>query len=304
MSREYGYWTVARRSRAGYIEFASRLWRLARNLADGRPTVDRHILIPRLIGSALPEEQVEAVVLDPSLSRRGLLRLAAGLAATGGLVAAMTGCAGSRSSAALPGPKWPEPEPYRPAPQPSLPRVAPPPSTGPGGVIPRNAWAKSNPITSRMDRMLPVRRITIHHTAIPASGLRSKGDVAGQIESIRQAHINRKGEPFGDIGYHYVIDPMGNVWEGRSLSYQGAHVSKQNENNLGIVCLGNFEMERPNDRQVRALHAFTAAQMRRFNVPLRDVRTHREMAQTACPGRNLQPVMNIARARGGVLAMG
>lgn len=152
--------------------------------------------------------------------------------------------------------------------------------------------------------MLPVRSITIHHTAIPASGLRSKRDVAAQIESIRQAHIHRKGEPFGDIGYHYIVDPLGNVWEGRSLSYQGAHVSKQNENNLGIVCLGNFEMERPNDAQIRSLHAFTASQMRRFNVSLRQVRTHREMAQTACPGRNLQPAMNVARARGGVLALG
>ncbi|MGD9693628.1 MAG: peptidoglycan recognition family protein [Phycisphaerales bacterium] len=266
--------------------------------------MDRRILIPRLvIDPALPDDQVEALVLDPSFSRRGLLRLAAGVAATGGLLGALTGCAGSRSSAALPGPKWPEPEPYRPKAPSTTPKVAPP-STGPGGVIPRTAWAKSSPITSRMDRMLPVRKITIHHTAIPASGLRTKNDVAAQIESIRQAHVHRKGEPFGDIGYHYVVDPMGNVWEGRALSYQGAHVAKQNENNLGIVCLGNFEMERPNDRQVRALHAFTASQMRRFNVSLRDVRTHREMAQTACPGRNLQPVMNIARSRGGVLAMG
>lgn len=263
------------------------------------PLLTATMIDPNLLES----EEADALRVDASLSRRGLLRLSAGLLAAGGLTSALTGCAAGRSSASLPGPKWPTPEPYRPSTTPTPPRVNPP-STGPGGVIPRTAWAKGGPITSRMDRMLPVRKITIHHTAIPASGLRSKGDVAGQIESIRQAHIHRKGEPFGDIGYHYIVDPMGNIWEGRSLSYQGAHVSKLNENNLGIVCLGNFEMERPNDAQVRALHAFTAVQMRRFNVPLREVRTHREMAKTACPGRNLQPAVNMARARGGALAMG
>jgi hypothetical protein len=81
-------------------------------------------------------------------------------------------------------------------------------------------------------------------------------------------------------------------------------VAKQNEGNLGIVCLGNFEIERPTAAQIGTLTAFTMAQMRRFGVSIGEVRTHREMARTACPGRNLQPILIAARAPGGAMRLG
>ena len=245
------------------------------------------------------------IVRPRDASRRdALITAVKGVALLGFGSAFLAGCTRQQTTADMPGPAWPDTgTTVRPAPTFPTPSPTSPPSEQPvAGVIPRSQWAGGAPIPSRMERMLPVRRITIHHSALPTTG-GSRQQVAREIEQIRQAHLNRKGEPFGDIGYHYVIDPQGNIWEGRSLQYQGAHVAKQNEGNLGIMCMGNFEVQRPTPAQVAALNRFTVEQMRRYRVPVNEVRTHREMAQTLCPGRNLQGIIVSSRSRGGVMAM-
>jgi hypothetical protein len=131
-----------------------------------------------------------------------------------------------------------------------------------------------------------------------STDVRSQRAAAERMRLIRTGHISRKGEPFADIGYHFAIDPAGRVWEGRPLVYQGAHVRGQNDNNLGIVLMGNFDQQRPTPDALRTLERFVAAQMSRYGVPLSGVRTHQELAPTACPGRNLQSSLVASRSRG------
>lgn len=169
----------------------------------------------------------------------------------------------------------------------------------PGNVLPRSAWAKGNPVPQYMNRMRPVTRITIHHDGISPFASTNKAEAAARIESIRRGH---RGRNFGDIGYHYVIDPAGRVWQGRSLTWQGAHVGAQNDGNLGICVLGNYQNQRPSETQLRAVEHFVAQQMRTHRVGVRQVYTHKELAATACPGRNLQPSIVAMRRSGGTLA--
>lgn len=124
-------------------------------------------------------------------------------------------------------------------------------------------------------------------------------DVAHRIDSIRQAHQNAG---WGDIGYHFIIDPFGQVWEGRPLAFQGAHVHDHNVRNLGVLTLGNFELQTPTAAQRSALSQFVALRMKQHRVPLVRVHTHRELTSTLCPGRNLQWVMNQLRSSAGALA--
>jgi hypothetical protein len=219
--------------------------------------------------------------------------------AGGGLVIGsflLTGCGGSRS-AALPGPYWSDPAALASAPtQPhSLP--SPAPTTGtPPGIVPRSMWARMG--VARKDDIFPmngIRRITVHHDGMPPTTLSTTNQVANRIEQIRQSHVGGRG--WADLGYHYVIDPMGRVWEGRSTMYQGAHVHNQNENNLGILVMGNFQIQTPTSSALASLDRFLANQMQRYNVAMGAVRTHQERAPTECPGRNLQAYMN--RTRGG-----
>lgn len=242
----------------------------------------------------------ERLAMDPALTRRGILRV--GMVTGLGLL--LAGCASSNRSARLPGPRWPDPgrAPTRPAPSSwpsrddaSASRLPQPDQTPAGGVIPRSAWARGAPIPSRMDPMQPVWRITVHHDGMPPVMVRGESEVAERIEVIRVSHLERG---WGDIGYHFVVDPAGRVWQGRPLTWQGAHVKDQNPGNLGVLCLGNFELQTPTPAQLAMLDRFVAAQMHRYGVPITQVRTHRELAPTICPGRNLQRYMEQTRSYG------
>jgi hypothetical protein len=167
--------------------------------------------------------------------------------------------------------------------------------------MPRSAWTTAAPKWSVSKPMNGILRITVHHDAIPSVGLTRQRDVAQRIEGIRRSHRAR-GSEWVDIGYHYLVDPAGRVWEGRPLRIEGAHVAATNEHNLGIVCMGNFDEQRPTSEQMAALTAFVADQMRRYRVPVSRVYTHQELKPTACPGRNLQRQMLAIRSGSGPLA--
>jgi len=150
-----------------------------------------------------------------------------------------------------------------------------------------------------MDRMLPVRWITVHHDGMSAFNANDQPSAAARLEAIRRAH---RGKGWGDIGYHFAVDRGGRVWQGRPLRWQGAHVKDCNPGNVGVVMLGNFDIQSPSKAQTDALQMHLAWLMKAYSVPVGRLRTHQEWptAKTACPGRSLQAHMVKAR-RGGML---
>jgi N-acetyl-anhydromuramyl-L-alanine amidase AmpD len=76
-------------------------------------------------------------------------------------------------------------------------------------------------------------------------------------------------------------------------------VKNCNEGNIGVMCLGNFELQSPSARQLETLENLLACLRDRYRISRSCVRTHREWpgAKTACPGRNLQREMVDIRAR-------
>jgi len=164
-------------------------------------------------------------------------------------------------------------------------------------AIPRSVWAKGDPIPRNMKPMLPMRYITIHHDGMTRFTETSKASAASRLETIRKSHLRRDGGRWGDIGYHFAIDPAGRLWEGRSLHWQGAHVKARNEGNIGVVVLGNYEIQSVNRAQTAEVDATIALLMKKFSIPLTRVRTHQEWAATACPGKSLQRYMVLTRNR-------
>lgn len=222
-----------------------------------------------------------------------------------GAAALLGGCKGGSSTVtaagSLPGPAWPDqahPEAAKaPGPAAITPGGLP---TGTVAIIPRTRWTLSQPFLFREAiPMNGVARITVHHDAITNTDVSSLDDAARRLNSIRKGHV---GQGWVDIGYHYIVDPKGRVWEGRTTRLQGAHVQNQNEHNLGIMVMGNFDQQRPTPAALTALDLFLAEQMRRYSVPLARVYTHREIGPSQCPGRNMQAHMIGARARTGFLA--
>ena len=155
-------------------------------------------------------------------------------------------------------------------------------------------------MTSRMDRMTTIRSITVHHDGMDTFYETQPRAVAARIELIRQRH---RARGWGDIGYHFVVDRAGRVWEARPLRYQGAHVRDHNPGNIGVVVLGNFDLQSPSSTQLEALRRHVAALIQAYNVPISRVHTHQEWAATACPGRGLQHFMDAVRNDGRLLAV-
>ncbi|MEM0984204.1 MAG: peptidoglycan recognition family protein [Planctomycetota bacterium] len=166
-------------------------------------------------------------------------------------------------------------------------------------AIDRREWARFGPNPRLADRMGRITRITIHHDGINAFTSTDTGDAARRLEQIRRAHVARG---WADIGYHFAVDPAGRVWEGRPLDLQGAHVGGHNPGNLGIVVMGNYEIQRPTRASVQSLEALVRERMAYYDVDPRRVRTHREYKPTACPGRHLQREIDVSRAPGGAIA--
>ena len=209
---------------------------------------------------------------------------------------ALAGCASPRTTARLPQPQWPSSSSGSLAGTP-VPAPGPAPVAGRSNAIARSYWAKGAPIPSRINPMGTPNRITIHHDGMPPFSGTRQSEVAARIEVIRRAHLNRDGgNRWGDIGYHFVVDRAGRVWEARPIKYQGAHVKNQNERNIGILCLGNFEEQIPSRDQVRGLEVLVVNLRNQYRIPTSRVRTHRELASTLCPGRNLQNAVNSSRA--------
>lgn len=223
-----------------------------------------------------------------------------------GAAALLSGCKAASSTVAaagLPGPAWPDQarpgEPVKVSGSATL-HPESQPSIGTVAIIPRSRWTLAQPFLFREAiPMSGVARITVHHDAITNTDVNSLDDAARRLNSIRKGHV---GQGWVDIGYHYIIDPRGRVWEGRTTRLQGAHVQNQNERNLGIMVMGNFDQQRPTPAAMATLDLFVAEQMRRHAVPLPRVYTHREIGPSQCPGRNMQAHMMTARARTGFLA--
>ncbi len=94
------------------------------------------------------------------------------------------------------------------------------------------------------------------------------------------------------IGYQYFIEYSGKVFQGRRDNEEGAHtvgsVSKYfNRNSIGICLQGNMEVEKPTTEQLNSLRELIDQKKEEYRIQNKKVLGHREVIQTACPGRNL-----------------
>lgn len=223
----------------------------------------------------------------PPASRRGFLLL--------GVSALLAGCATPQSAtttSSLPGPVW---KPRSLPPEPTAPASTPKPTTsGPPGLLARSRWSGGDPVPSMMDRMTTPQWITVHHDGMDPFYSTDEGSSKARLESIRRAH---RGKGWGDIGYHYIVDRNGRLWEGRPIAWQGAHVKDCNPGNIGVMCMGNFDRQAPSQAQIATLNRQVNWLMKNYRVAASRLRTHQEWpsAATACPGVNLQRYMVSAR---------
>ncbi|MFK7771376.1 MAG: N-acetylmuramoyl-L-alanine amidase [Saprospiraceae bacterium] len=92
----------------------------------------------------------------------------------------------------------------------------------------------------------------VHHSA----GQTTSSDFAAVVRSYYDLHTSTNG--WDDIGYNWLIDGNGVIYEGRGQGLQGAHFSCMNENTIGICVIGNYENATPTSEAINALQNFIA----------------------------------------------
>jgi N-acetyl-anhydromuramyl-L-alanine amidase AmpD len=151
-------------------------------------------------------------------------------------------------------------------------------------------------------------RITVHHEGGDTDDLYAEPAVAERLRTITRVQerpIGEGGLGAGDMGYHFIIDRSGRIWEGRSLSWQGAHAGNcaANTGNIGVVLLGNFDVQEPTASQLLSLRQLLANLCLRYSIRPESIYGHDEvksqygLPSTRCPGRSLSAWVHSYRAQ-------
>ena len=117
------------------------------------------------------------------------------------------------------------------------------------GIHPRSDWDSGSASPTWDEETATLQAAIIHHTA--GTNNYAQADVPGIIASIYYYHAITLG--WGDIGYNFLVDKYGGLWEGREGSLDvsadsmivGGHVYGYNTGTVGIAALGDFTTADP-----------------------------------------------------------
>lgn len=166
-------------------------------------------------------------------------------------------------------------------------------------TVSREEWKASEYIGDRSILDL-CERIIIHHA--PRFRAMNTEDGKIQVKAIQLLHQDSFKRGWSDIGYHYLIDLSGNIYQGRAYISSssgeqltlGAHTKGNNSGSIGICVLGCFQSG--NDicestvpiSVVAALRAICVSFCMHYNIAPINIFGHCDLViETTCPGNLL-----------------
>ena len=193
-------------------------------------------------------------------------------------------------------------------------------------IVPRATWGADE----RIRRDPPsyaagVRFAVVHHTA--GKNGYSRTEAAAIVKGIQLFHV--QGNGWNDIGYNFLVDRFGTIYEGRyggiDRNVVGAHAMGFNTGSVGIALLGTYEDVAPSVAAQEAIAQIVAWRLDLAHVDptafltfisggsdryasgvpvlLNGVSGHRDTGFTACPGDvlygRLGTIAATARSIGG-----
>jgi len=137
--------------------------------------------------------------------------------------------------------------PENPAPEPAL-RASDKPA-----VISRTAWGNPDGQGSRVaPDIYPVNHIVVHHTADSNSLVGKETSWADRVRAEWSFHTYTRG--WGDVGYNYLIDPNGVIYEGRAGGDDAvAFHDTANYGSMGVVVIGTYTSVEPTQAAASSL---------------------------------------------------
>lgn len=207
----------------------------------------------------------------------------------------------------------------------ALPQASPVLDAGPGQppIIARRAWAGHRARPRHAAQYGSIKLAFVHHTVSP-NGY-SAGQVPAMLMAIFAYHVQVRG--WWDIGYNFVVDRFGRIWEARAggidMAVIGAQAGGYNAESTGVAMLGDFMGALPSPAARRALERLLAWKLSLHGAPahgrvrvvvdpsaafytpfrpgqhvwLPRVAGHRQGDSTDCPGNALYGELPRVRAR-------
>jgi N-acetylmuramoyl-L-alanine amidase/PKD domain/Ig-like domain CHU_C associated len=138
-----------------------------------------------------------------------------------------------------------------------------------------------------------VTHLIVHHSA----GSNSSGNWPAVVNAIWNDHVNVNG--WCDIGYNWLVDPTGVLYEGRGggNNVVGAHFCGTNGNTMGTCMMGNYMTVNPTTVAVDKLKQILAWKCCESNIDplatsvhagsgltISNISGHRNGCSTSCPG--------------------
>ena len=176
-------------------------------------------------------------------------------------------------------------------------------------VIPRTQWGCDERlgIDNRGAEIWPVRhfppeKVVVHHTVTA----NQEANSAATVRSVYYYHAVTQG--WGDVGYNYLVDWRGNVYEGRKggPGVEAGHAYGHNSASIGIACLGTYTSQSITAATRQSLARLIAERARYFDPhgsgwfvdgELPNLMGHRDAMQfrpgqgTSCPGDSLYALL-------------
>ena len=187
-------------------------------------------------------------------------------------------------------------------------------------IVRRSGWKADESIVRGSPTIADRLRFSVvHHTA--GSNSYTAAESAAIVRGIQRYHV--LGNGWDDIGYNFLVDKYGRVFEGRrggiAKNVVGAHAGGFNTGSVGVAVLGNYESATFTSKARTALqnllawrldvgHVYPRALVDRVSggssrwpsgttVRLRAVSGHRDTSYTSCPGTAIYGQLGtIARA--------
>jgi hypothetical protein len=212
-----------------------------------------------------------------------------------------------------------------PAPYPTVPPITIPPATPVTAqtpklenppIVSRAGWgADENLRFNSLGEVWPPeywypKAIIVHHSD---TGDENNDDPSKDVRAIYRYHAITQG--WGDIGYNFLIDWRGVIYEGRhgGPNVVGGHAYQYNYGSIGICLLGNFDSATPTPEQQAALVKLTAwhvatqdinplAEIFFIDRNIQSIIGHRDVIQTACPGNSGYAILPDVRQKVAALA--
>ena len=193
---------------------------------------------------------------------------------------------------------------------PSLEQVANPaltPVFSPPPLITRAGWGADESLRfgNGGEEIFPVEYQPVEHVIIHHADTANFNDPVLEMRSIYYFHAITRG--WGDIAYNYLVDFMGNVYEGRvgGEGAVGCHAEGYNAGSCGICLMGRFFEDATTPEMHNAIVWISSWAARNLDptsaAPFHDIASlpticgHRDVNNTSCPGDEFYVQLDTVR---------